>query len=118
MLSGRDNVYDVDMRLLAERSPTEFLVPVLLVAVLIAFLIGVVAVVRRRMVASSTEDALNDPMAGFSLSNLRQLVKEGKMTPEEYEAAKNQIVAVAQRKANEAKPAAGPAVEHKLPEEL
>jgi hypothetical protein len=36
---------------------------------------------------------------GFTLSDLRQMVKEGKLTPEEFEKAKLKIVAAAKRAA-------------------
>src|SRR5579864_6519079 len=44
------------------------------------------------------------PPAGFTLSDLRQLLKDGKMTPEEFERAKAKILNAHQR-ANEIKPA-------------
>jgi hypothetical protein len=44
------------------------------------------------------------PPGGFSLSDLRQLVKDGKMTPEEFERAKNKVLAETKR-ATAVKPA-------------
>jgi uncharacterized membrane protein len=100
-----------------EAGPFGYLIPILFVAVVIALLIGVVAMVRKRIM--NARDAVDDPMAGFSLSNLRELVKQGKMTPEEYEAAKSQIIAVAQRNTDKNKPApTDPPVEQKTPTDI
>ena len=44
------------------------------------------------------------PPAGFTLSDLRQLVKDGKMTPDEFERAKAKIL-VAHQRASSIKPA-------------
>lgn len=71
----------------------DVLFAVLLVLVGVALLIGVVAVIRKRFAAADEAD----PAAGFSLGSLRQLVKAGKMTQEEYDRAKEQIVAAHQR---------------------
>ena len=72
------------------------LVPTLILLAIVALLIGVIAVVRRTIFKQ--DETADDPLAGFSLGSLRQLVKEGKMTPEEYEKAKAQLVQSAQRK--------------------
>lgn len=94
----------------------EAIVPTLILLAIVALLIGVIAVVRRVMFKS--DDGGNDPMAGFSLGALRQLVKEGKMTPEEYEKAKAQLVQAAQKQVDrQTPPPASPAAEHKLPPE-
>jgi hypothetical protein len=37
------------------------------------------------------------PPAGFTLSDLRQLMKEGKITPEEFERAKNKVLDATKR---------------------
>lgn len=86
---------------------------ILLVMLVIALLIGAIALVRKYLLAPVETEA--DPMAGFSLASLRKLVKEGKMTPEEFEAAKTQIVAAAQKASERAKPVENPAPETKLP---
>jgi hypothetical protein len=75
------------------------IVPTLILLAIVALLIGIIAVVRRTIF--KRDDTSHDPMAGFSLGSLRQLVKEGKMTPEEYEKAKAQLVQAAQRKIDE-----------------
>lgn len=61
---------------------------ILLVLFGVGLLIGVIAVVRKRFAA----DLAGGPGETFSLSSLRQLVREGKMTQEEFEKAKQQIV--------------------------
>jgi hypothetical protein len=64
----------------------------------IAALLMLVRWVRKR-VRQDTGTAGN-----FTLSDLRQLVKDGKMTPEEFERAKNNILA-AHKRATAVKPA-------------
>lgn len=93
------------------------IVPTLILLLIVAALIGVIAIIRRVMLKSE-DDTSKDPMAGFSLGSLRQLVKEGKMTQEEYEKAKAQLVHSAHRQIDrQTPPAASPAAEHKLPPE-
>lgn len=112
------------MHLLAARSPadgvvavssSDVFVPTLLLLAIIALLIGVIAVIRRLLLKS--DDVTDDPMVGFSLGSLRQLVKEGKMTQEEYEKAKARLVQAAQKQVDRENPtpAAPAAAEHKLP---
>ncbi|GIW77230.1 MAG: hypothetical protein KatS3mg104_2293 [Phycisphaerae bacterium] len=86
---------------------------ILVVFLIIGLLIAAVGLIRRKLLGSG-QDATNDPMAGFSLSSLRQLVKEGKMTPQEFEATKAQIVANAQRASERKKPVDGPAPDTKI----
>jgi hypothetical protein len=50
------------------------------------------------------QSSSNATPGGFSLGDLRALVKEGKMSPEEFERAKNKILA-AHKKATAVKPA-------------
>lgn len=88
-----------------------FFWPIVGVMVLIAILISTLALVRRRMF--SGQDAEADPLTGFSLSQLRSLVKQGKMTPEEFDAAKAKIVEAAQRSTEQAAPLANLAPEKK-----
>jgi len=71
------------------------IVPTLILLAIVAVLIGVIAVIRRNMFRNDSLE--KDPLAGFSLGSLRQLVREGKMTQEEYEKAKAQLVQAAQR---------------------
>ena len=71
------------------------LVPVLLAICALAVLISLAMFVRKKMMKD--DDAIGDPVAGFSMGNLRQLVREGKMTQAEFDAAKARIVAGAQR---------------------
>lgn len=86
---------------------------ILIVFLIIGLLIAAVGLIRRKLLGSE-QDATHDPMTGFSLSSLRQLVKEGKMTPQEFEAAKAQIVARAQRASAQKKPVDGLAPETKI----
>ncbi|MDB5324524.1 MAG: hypothetical protein JWM57_93 [Phycisphaerales bacterium] len=67
----------------------DVLYAVVLILIGVALLIGGVAVIRKRFSAAEETDAA----AGFSLSSMRQLVKAGKMSQEEYDRAKEQIVA-------------------------
>jgi hypothetical protein len=102
------------MTLLAQSGDTsDLILPTLIILVIIALLIASIAVIRKKMFTPA-DDPANDPMAGFSLSSLRQLVKQGKMTPEEFEAAKAQIVARAQRASEKQKPVENPAPETKI----
>lgn len=108
----------LQMPLLAQSGdPSDLIIPTLIILVIIALLIGTIAMIRKKMFTPS-DDPMNDPMAGFSLSSLRQLVKQGKMTPEEFEAAKAQIVAQAQRASEKQNPVKDAAPETKIdPEE-
>lgn len=102
------------MDLLSQKADTsDLFVPTLIILLIIAALIGAIAIVRRKMIVSN-DDAANDPLAGLSLSNLRQLVKEGKMTPEEFDLAKTQIVVRTQQASEKAKPIDNPAPETKI----
>ena len=73
----------------SETGVFDVLFAVVLVLVGVAVLIGGVALIRKRFSAGEEPDAA----AGFSLGSLRQLVKAGKLTQEEYDRAKEQIVA-------------------------
>ena len=102
------------MKLLAQSGdPSDLIIPTLIILVIIALLIGTIAMIRKKMFTPS-DDPMNDPMAGFSLSSLRQLVKEGKMSPEEFEAAKAEIVLRAQRASEKRSPVQNPAPETKI----
>jgi hypothetical protein len=101
------------MTILAEADTTDLFIPTLIVLAVIALLIGAIALVRKRMF-SEAEDLTDDPMTGFSLSSLRQLVKDGKMTQDEFDAAKAQIVANTQRAAERATPVKDLAPENKV----
>ena len=64
------------------------------VMVLAALVILVVAFQWFRKRTRTTETI---PPAGFTLSDLRQLVKDGKMTPEEFDRAKNKVLDATKR---------------------
>ncbi len=101
------------MAVLAQNSDaSDLFLPTLIIMVVIALLIGSIAVIRKRMLAA--DEVESDPMAGLSLSNLRQLVKQGKMTQEEFDAAKNQLVARTQRASEKAKPVENAAPDTKI----
>jgi hypothetical protein len=57
-------------------------------------LVGFYAVVRVKRWVTKPDDV---PAAGFTLSDLRSLHRNGKMSTEEFEKAKAAIVAAAQR---------------------
>lgn len=90
--------------ILAETEVTDVFVPLILTLLGLAVLIGLVAVVRKKMMHGHA-----GADAGLSLGGLRDLVRQGKMTQDEYDAAKAQIVAAhhrrAERDALEVKPA-------------
>jgi hypothetical protein len=91
--------------LLAERPNdidlTRFLWPG--VGTLLGLIVLIVAfsIVRRRIRRQATSGS---PPGGFTLGDLRALVKDGKMSPEEFERAKNKILD-AHKKATAVKPA-------------
>jgi nitrate reductase gamma subunit len=64
-------------------------------------LIGAFSLIRRRI---RRQPASSSPPGGFTLGELRALVKDGKMTAEEFERAKNKILD-AHKKATAVKPA-------------
>ena len=98
--------------ILAEFEISDLFKPVIALIVVVIVLIVAVQALRRWM---STSDADEAPAAGFSLSALRQLVKDGKMTPEEFERAKAQIVQATQRAAERRLPPAPLPPELKVP---
>jgi hypothetical protein len=80
--------------------PTQFLWPAIgMVLAVVALIIGV-RLARRRM--NQTIDTA--PPAGFTIGDLRQLAKEGKLSPEEFERAKSKVVDATKR-ATSIKPA-------------
>jgi len=66
-----------------------------LMGLLIVALAAVVRLKKKLMQSDQTSSA-----GGFTLSNLRQLYKNGKMSTEEFEKAKAQIVAIARTPAS------------------
>jgi hypothetical protein len=72
-------------------------------SLIVLVLLGAMAVfwLRRRM---HGEDAPSGDGGGFSLGDLRKLLKEGKITPEEFDRAKVKAVEAAQRQAEKASP--------------
>lgn len=77
-----------------EASPIGTILTTLVVLLAVALLIGLVAVARKRLFGHG-----GDVTGDLSLGGLRDLVRQGKMTPEEFERTKAQIVAAAQRRA-------------------
>ena len=64
--------------------------------VLIALLVaGFFAIAKLRQWLKEDSDVPTGPAAGFTLSDLRQLHKQGKMTDEEFERARAKIVGAA-----------------------
>ncbi len=79
--------------------PTRFIWPVIGVLVGIIILAASFQLIRKRLRQSE------EPIpAGFTLGDLRRLVKEGKMSPEEFERAKSNILE-ANKRAMKVKPA-------------
>jgi len=77
---------------IAQSDVSRAVMPVLYFLGAIVVLIVVVQLVRKRM--RQTESL---PPAGFTLGDLRQLLKEGKMSPEEFERAKNKVLDATKR---------------------
>jgi len=75
-----------------EGDPTKAILPATMVIVALVVLILVFQWMRKR-----TKQLEMGPPAGFTLSDLRQLVKDGKMTPEEFERAKNKVLDATKR---------------------
>ena len=67
----------------------------------LTMLIVAFSLIRRRI---RRQPASSVPPGGFTLGDLRALVRDGKMTPEEFERAKNKILD-AHKKATAVKPA-------------
>jgi len=81
--------------ILAQADTGDLVKPIAALVTILLVLIISIRVLRRMMSSGNTPDDI--PAAGFSLASLRDLVKQGKMTQEEYEKAKAQIVAATQR---------------------
>ena len=71
---------------------TRFVVPGAMVLIALVVLILVFQWMRKR----SKQQEMGPP-AGFTLGDLRQLVKDGKMTAEEFERAKNKVLDATKR---------------------
>lgn len=76
------------------RQEVEVAVAIAIVLAAALVLVALVAWARRRLVGGDDRDARP---GGFTLSDLRQLHREGKMSDEEFERAKAQLVLLAQR---------------------
>lgn len=75
---------------------------------LIAFLVfGFVAVAVVKKWLRGSGDEGSNPRTGFTLSDLRQMKRDGQITDEEYERARDKIVGIA-RAAKPAPPDMGP----------
>ena len=72
--------------------PTRFIVPAATILIALVVLIVVFQWMRKR-----SKHLEMGPPAGFTLGDLRQLVKDGKMTPEEFERAKNKVLDATKR---------------------
>jgi hypothetical protein len=79
--------------------PSRFIWPVIGVLAGVIVLIGSIQFIRKRL--KQTDEG--SPV-GFTLGDLRRLVKEGKMSPEEFERAKANILE-ANKRAIQIKPA-------------
>ena len=99
------------MNVLAETDYAVLFFSTLMMLLMIAVLIGAIAVLRRKLRAPDDDGASS--ASGFNLAALRQLVRDGKMTPDEFEQAKAQIVQATQRAAEREKPINAPAPEPK-----
>src|SRR3954447_24178065 len=89
--------------------PTRFLGPALAVVVGIIVLAIAFQWIRKRL---NRDDS--GPPAGFTLGDPCRLVKEGKMTREEFERAKNNVLEAA-KKATQVKPAQETTVPKEFP---
>ncbi len=85
----------------------------LLLAGLVVVLFVAVSAFKRWMHRQEMDQG---PAGGFTLSDLRRLHREGKMSDAEFEATRRRIVAAAQAaSARSAPPASAPRVDPKLP---
>ena len=75
--------------------PTRFIGPAIGVIVGVIVLIGSIQLIRKRL-----KQADEVSPVGFTLGDLRRLVKEGKMSPEEFERAKTNILEANKRAIN------------------
>jgi len=92
LLEGRSSM--TGMFLLLAETPTDidfsrFLWPAVGTLAGLIVLIVAFSLIRRRI---RRGPANSSPPGGFTLGDLRALVKNGKMTPEEFERAKNKIL--------------------------
>jgi len=92
----------IALPILAEADTGDLIKPIAGLVVILLVLAVSVRILRRMMSSHNAPDDI--PAAGFSLASLRELVKQGKMTPEEFEKAKAQIVAATQRATEKKKP--------------
>jgi hypothetical protein len=86
-----------------EQSTSRVMIWAIVLVLALMLLLGVVVIYRKWM---NTDDTPSGP--GFTLSDLRRLHKEGKMTTEEYEKAKTVLIgslkAAADKPPNSPKP--------------
>src|SRR5690242_1874444 len=80
---------------------TRFLWPALGTLIGLNVLVMAFTFIRRRVRSQPTSSS---PPGGFTLGDLRALVKDGKLSPEEFELAKNKILE-AHKKVTAVKPA-------------
>jgi uncharacterized protein (TIGR03382 family) len=92
----------MDMRVapawLADVDPTPILIGVGIVVVLVLLGAGAVLLARRRM-RGDDGDVADVPAAGFTIGDLKRLQESGQISPEEYEKARNTVVAATKRAA-------------------
>lgn len=77
----------------------------------VAGMIASIAVIKKYLFPGKSHTP--DEASGFTLGGLRQMVKEGKMTQEEFDRLKAQVIAATQRAAARDKKSTKPPVEHK-----
>jgi hypothetical protein len=104
--------YLVALILAQEGTAGVFVWALLLVALVVVMFVAVSGF-KRWM---HRQDLEIGPAGGFTLADLRQLHREGKMSDDEFEATRRRIVAAAQAaSAKAAPPVSGPRVDPKLP---
>jgi hypothetical protein len=70
-------------------------------------IVGMMAAIRIRRKIKQEEEVTAGPVAGFTLSDLRQMHRAGQLTDAEFERAKEKVVLAAQKVAAHAAPSPG-----------
>jgi hypothetical protein len=108
MMSRVGAVPDMSIPLLAAEDTSATEVLLWSAAMLVLLAVGMAFAVRLKRRMKQVDDAPAS-MAGFTLSDLRQMHRAGQLTDEEFDRAKGKIVAAAQKAAERIPPQTDPA---------
>ncbi len=87
-------------------APTRDIYMLLLILIAFVTVASLVGLWLYRRMTRPLED--DQPEAGFTLSDLRRLHREGQMSDEEFERARGRLIAAVKYNANEPSPPGGP----------